>query len=367
MSLDLSTFLLELLQIGAPFELERVDRDENEAVHIYLRVDPSYRPDRFSTVHSYTDKIWRHLNIMQYECYLHCRLPMWQDKRDRKCSLMSVPWSRPNSGFTLLMEHSILQDIRRYACKKTVAEHYGLYTQRVETLYNHYTLQAFEVREAQCAQAVMIDETSTRKGHNYITTFWDANSKRLLDIRTGRSSEVIEQYVEELEQEGHHPKETIEQIVSDMSPAFIKGIKEQLPDTKITFDRFHIVQLMYRHADKVLRRGGAYAEELRRQIKELDQVWQQPDVYRASAYLCFWLDRMDDLFDLPKMTNAIRRYFDGIVQYASTKLTNGPLEGLNSVIQWIRRTARGYRSDQNLMRMIYFCFGALKQPYQPLS
>ncbi len=87
----------------------------------------------------------------------------------------------------------------------------------------------------------------------------------------------------------------------------------------------------------------------------------------AAAFLCFWLDQMEENFNIPKMNRAIRKYFDGIIRFAKSRITNGPLEGLNSKIQWLRRTARGYRTDENLMRMIYFVFGALRQPYQPLS
>ena len=36
-----------------------------------------------------------------------------------------------------------------------------------------------------------------------------------------------------------------------MSPAFIKGIKEYLPKTEITFDKFHILKIINEAVDKV--------------------------------------------------------------------------------------------------------------------
>ncbi len=38
-----------------------------------------------------------------------------------------------------------------------------------------------------------------------------------------------------------------------MSPAFIKGVKEELPEAKITFDKFHILKLINEAVDEVRR------------------------------------------------------------------------------------------------------------------
>ena len=363
----LSDFFESIMGISAPFSIDEIKQTEDGTVHITVCVDKEFRPDRFSTVHSYKKKTWRHLDIMQYECYLHCDVPMFQHKETRKCELLSVPWARKNRGFTLLFEHKLLRDLRLTACKRTVAKMSRLYTQRVETLYDQYTKDAFDFREAQIASCVAMDETSTRKGHEYITLFWNAQSGQLLDICKGRTSGAITEYVTELRQNGHKPEQQIEEIVCDMSPAFQKGIREELPQSGVTFDRFHIVQLVYKYCDKILKKETAHSKLLRTHIKQLDLVRQQINSSEAAAYLCFWIDQTEQLFGLSKLRKSLNKHFDGIVRYCETKLTNGKVEGLNNKIQWIRRTARGYRSDENFMRMIYFVFGALKLPYQPIS
>lgn len=367
MTNKLASFFETLMGVIAPFSIGEITQAEEDSVHIRILVEEDYRPNRFSIIHSYKEKTWQHLDILQYRCYVHCRLPMFQHKTTGKCALLVVPWARKGSGFTLLFEHRIWNHLRLTACKKTVAEMFGLYPQRVETLYDQYTKAPFEFREAQLARCVAMDETSTRKGHEYITLFWDAKSGDLLDIRKGRSSEVINEYVADLKENGHDPEQEIEEVVCDMSPAFQKGLREELPETGITFDRFHIVQLVYKYCDKILRKGTLQSHLLREHIKELDLVWQQIDPSNAAAYLCFWIDQTEDLYGLSKLRKSLQKHFDGIVRYCKTKLTNGRVEGLNNKIQWIRRTARGYRSDENFMRMIYFIFGALKLPYQPIS
>ena len=45
--------------------------------------------------------------------------------------------------------------------------------------------------------------------------------------------------------------------------------------------------------------------------------------------------------------------WDGILRWFTSRLTNGLLEGLNSLIQAAKSRARGYRTTTNLIAMIY--------------
>ena len=49
----------------------------------------------------------------------------------------------------------------------------------------------------------------------------------------------------------------------------------------------------------------------------------------------------------------------GITRWWHTKISNGLLEGLNSLIQAAERRARGYRSTRNYIAMIYLVAGHL--------
>jgi hypothetical protein len=46
--------------------------------------------------------------------------------------------------------------------------------------------------------------------------------------------------------------EAIVDVICDMSPAFIKGIEENLPNAQITFDKFHIIKTLNTAVDEVL-------------------------------------------------------------------------------------------------------------------
>nr|WP_274379398.1 transposase [Alkalihalobacterium alkalinitrilicum] len=99
---------------------------------------------------------------------------------------------------------------------------------------------------------IAIDETSARKGHDYVTLFVDMDTKRVLFATEGKDSAVLETFKEFLKEKGINP-ENIQEVCSDMSPAFIKGVGEQFPKASITFDKFHFMKLINEALDQVRR------------------------------------------------------------------------------------------------------------------
>ena len=97
-----------------------------------------------------------------------------------------------------------------------------------------------------------IDETSIAKGHDYITLFVDLVERKTQFISTGKDNKTVVNFVEELESK-QGDRQNIKQVSCDMSPAFIKGVKENLPQAEITFDKFHIIKLINEAVDQVRR------------------------------------------------------------------------------------------------------------------
>ena len=116
---------------------------------------------------------------------------------------------------------------------KTTAKFFKIYPQRVRTIYDNYTLNRYEQLEAELASKIGLDETSTKNG-------------QILDIQDGRSSEVVANYAKELRVLGK-PIESIKEFSIDMSPAFISGVKTHFSNARMTFDRFHVIQLINRY------------------------------------------------------------------------------------------------------------------------
>jgi transposase len=89
-------------------------------------------------------------------------------------------------------------------------------------------------------KALAIDETSRARGHDYITLAADALARRVLFVTEGRDAQTIGELAAHLNAHGC-PPEQIDCVSIDMSPAFIKGCTERLPNARITFDKFHVV------------------------------------------------------------------------------------------------------------------------------
>lgn len=54
-----------------------------------------------------------------------------------------------------------------------------------------------------------------------------------------------------------------------------------------------------------------------------------------------------------KVARTISMKINGILNYFENRLTNAVLEGINSMIQYIKTRARGYKNTENFKAMIY--------------
>ena len=55
----------------------------------------------------------------------------------------------------------------------------------------------------------------------------------------------------------------------------------------------------------------------------------------------------------------IRRHWEGVMNAATSGITNAMAEGINTKIQWIKRQARGFRNATRFRNAIYFHLGDL--------
>ena len=79
---------------------------------------------------------WRHLNFFQHQAYLNARVPR---VRCDKCGVktVSVPWARPDSGFTLLFEALVMTMVSAMPVK-AVARMVGEHDTRLWRVIHHY-------------------------------------------------------------------------------------------------------------------------------------------------------------------------------------------------------------------------------------
>jgi len=119
-------------------------------------------------------------------------------------------------------------------------------------VFNHWSSQARDADDPSSITQLGVDETSSRKGHKYVTLGVDLTTSRVIHACEGKGKETLNNIQQYLEYKGV-PKEQITQLSMDLSPALIAGAAKSFPSAAITFDRFHVVKLLNEAMDKVRR------------------------------------------------------------------------------------------------------------------
>ena len=90
-------------------------------------------------------------------------------------------------------------------------------------------------------------------------------------------------------------------------------------------------------------------------------VWRYRSRGWARKALLKWYSwairsRLEPIRTVARM---IKRHLEGIVNAIYHRVTNARSEGINSRIQWIKYTARGFRNRERFRNAIYFHLGGL--------
>ena len=75
-----------------------------------------------------------------------------------------------------------------------------------------------------------------------------------------------------------------------------------------------------------------------------------------------WLDwaSRSRLAPFVKLARTIRKHAVGILAYLDTRMTNGPVEGINNKLRVIARRAYGFHSHGALISMLFLCCGGIE-------
>jgi transposase len=342
-----------------------------------------------------SEKTWRHMNFFQYRCYIHARIPRLKLKNG-KVRQVKAPWEGMSSGFTLLFEALTMQLVNAMPVHK-VCETIGTYDSKVWGIAKSYAEACRELSDYSNVQKVGMDETAARRGHDYVTLFVDMEEKRTLFVTKGKSNETIREFVDDLQDHGGN-SDNIQQVSCDMSPAFIKGVSENLPKADITFDKFHIIKVINNAIDEVrkeevktnpllidskfvfLKNRENYTEKQKAKLMDITMSKLNIKTFKAlhiresfqQIYLCKSKNDFEPLLKkwyfwathcrIPKIINAaktIKRHWEGVVNWAESRITNGILEGFNSIFQAAKAKARGYKKTDTIKTIIYVLTGKL--------
>lgn len=400
MSVDLKDPLASALGITPPWKVTSIEFSPEDGLKIAIDF-PSGASfccpvcGQQAPIHDTEQKKWRHLNFFQYKTMLTARVPR---TRCPQCGTrqVPVPWANPRSGFTLLFE-SVVLSLARVMPVNSVAHWLGEHDTRLWRILRKYVEAARAKEDFARVVHVGVDETSIKRGHRYVTFFFDMDRHQLLFGTEGKDHTTVEHFINDFKEHNGVPGQ-VKAFCLDMSKAFIKGITEQFSEACLTFDRFHVMKLsndvlaklraeesrkfpeVLRNTRPILLKNAVNLtpEEEKKlfsltrfnlgSIKayilklQLQFVYEAQDLEEATVLFRKWLSRAvrSRIPHLLKLARTLREHQAGILSYFRSSLTNGLLEGFNSLIQAARAKARGYRNPKNLIAIAYLIAGKLK-------
>jgi len=324
--------------------------------------------------HDVVEKRWRHLDFFQYECELAAKVPRCRCAA-HGVRTVEVPWARPGSGFTLMFEALVMLLCQQMPVAD-VAELLNVQDTRLWRVVCAHVEKAQAGRDWSKVEKILIDETSARRGHRYVTNFVDAQSRELLLMVEGRKAEAVQEFVEALQARGGDPAQ-IKWVGLDMSGAYKSGVEKYLPNAEKSFDHFHIMQLAGNALDEVRRKVQAECSELKGARwailgNECNKTDDELDLRRAIASAYPKLGRAMGLRELlqdvlgerseeglrgwyhwacrcklepfQRLAQTIKRHWDGILGFFKSGITSAAIEAINGKIQLAKRMARGFRN-----------------------
>lgn len=396
--------MLFTLALGniSPWKVEEIifenKSESRKELYLVLNFEPgSLFPNKNSELVKAYDAEWfewRHMNFFEHVCIIKARVPRIADGLGGY-ERASVPWANQMGGFTLMFEAFVLSLIQLEMPISAVGRLVGENDKRIWRILKRYVEEAIESEDYSNITEVGIDETSSKKGHNYVTVGVDLSQRRVFNVQNGKDKEAVAGLGDFLETHGS-PKEEVQQVSIDMSPAFISGCGETFKNAAITFDHFHVTKEVNKAMDELRKierkenmelKGHKYlflkdprklSEKRKAELQFLPHTfpklgegyrlkeqfkdfWLIRDVEEATVFLEAWCTRAIESKIVPfqKVVAMIKSHWSEIINYVKTQISNGILEGINSKIQLAKKRARGYRNQDNFVTMILFCCGKL--------
>lgn len=310
-----------------------------------------------------------------------------------KTRQVRVRFAEQRRSYTRAFERYALE-LCRHMTIQAVANHLGVSWDVIKDIQKRHLQRRFKRPKLKHLKRIAIDEICIGKGHRYLTVVLDLQSGAVVFIGDGKGADALKPFWKSL----RCSRAKVQAVATDMSPAYILAVHENLPKATHVFDRFHVVKLfndklaglrrdIQRTTEntehKTLLKGTLWlllknpenldAKRNERQrledalrinqplatayyMKEdLRQFWQQRDKREAKSFLDDWIARADQsgIRMLKSFAKTLILHRKGLLAWYDCPISTGPLEGTNNKIKTMQRQAYGYR-DQEFFRLKIF-------------
>ena len=263
-----------------------------------------------------------------------------------------------------------------------MAQQFGLAASTVRAIDLRYLEGWAAARRKPALRQMGVDEIHLGKKQKFLTVVSNLETGEPLWFGRERKKETLDEFFEK--QLSRFQRSAIRAACVDMWEPFRQSIKQWLPQCRIVYDKFHIMQHAGAAVDEVrraefFRKGGATREVVKgkrwlllsrwvhlnthkkRQLnalfalnrrvmkayllkESLDRLWTYTYEGAMLRYLQSWIDqlRWQRLKPMEKLARMLLDHLDGILNYCRIKIPLGVVEAVNGNIKALLRRGRGY-------------------------
>src|SRR6202158_2291510 len=274
------------------------------------------------------------------------------------------------------------------AAVRRVARQFGLAASTVQAIDLRYLERWAQGRRRPALRQMGVDEIYLGKKQKFLTVVTNLETGEPLWFGGERKKETLDEFFEK--HLSAFQRSAIRAACVDMWEPFRQSIQQWVPDCRIVYDKFHIMQHAGAAVDEVrraefFRKGGAAREvvkgkrwlllsrwvhlntDKKRQLNQLfalnrrvmkayllkeslDRLWGYTYEGAMLRYLQSWIDqlRWQRLKPMEKLARMLLNHLEGLLNYCRIKVPMGVVEAVNGNIKALLRRGRGY-SDMNYL------------------
>jgi transposase len=271
---------------------------------------------------------------------------------------------------------------------RRVARQFGLASSTVRAIDVRYLNRWSKGRRKPALRQIGVDEIHLGKKQKFLTVVSNLETGEPLWFGRERKKQKLDEFFEK--HLSAFQRSAIRAACVDMWEPFRQSLEQWVPECRIVYDKFHILQHASQAVDEVrraefFRKGGAARDLVRgkrwllltswlnldrgqrRQLnalfalnrrilkayllkESLSHLWDYSYEGAMLRYLQKWIDqlRWQRLKPMEKLAQMLLDHLEGILNYCRTKAPMGVVEAVNGTIKALLRRGRGYR-DMNYL------------------
>jgi transposase len=372
---------------------QRID-EKNKLLELWVRRKRGNRKlecsgcgQKFADAHDSKERAVRDLPWSLFRTTVH--IEVYRVKcPDCGVKVEKVPLLPSKAPFSKRFEDAVGQACES-ASARQVARRFALPASTVRAIDLRYLERWAAARRRPALRQMGVDEIYLGKKQKFVTVVCNLETGEPLWFGRDRKKETLDAFFQE--ELTARQRRGIQAACVDMWEPFRLSLEQNVPQCRIVYDKFHIMQHANQAIDEVRRaeffRKGKHLRELvqgkrwlllsrwvnltasKRQelnqlfalnrkmfkaylLKEsLDRLWTYHYEGAMLNYLQRWIDqlRWQRLEPFQKLARMLLDHLEGILNYCRTKVPLGVVEAVNGNIKSLLRRGRGYKNLRYLL------------------